>query len=112
MEHIKLDTNNHLRRWKRDDCAARSRFGLPRSSTESLAKMKSSSETTHRNGFFGRGSKDDEAYSAHESQMERGMAATPESSARSSEIDPRSGIVSPRATRAEAQTIDGAEQLY
>ena len=71
--------------------------GLRRSTTEQTGNNNFGS--VHRNRFFGKSSKNAGKDSGEESLMEQGMAAIPESGSGSSRIDPRSGVISPRAMR-------------
>ncbi|MCJ1306729.1 hypothetical protein MMC25_000372 [Agyrium rufum] len=94
---------------KNDGEGSKSRFTLHRAATDNQngGNGGGGGSKVHRNRFFGRrGARERaEVESEYQDLMEQGMADVPDGG----RMDPRSGIVSPRAVRTESEDEDGEE---
>ena len=85
---------------------SKSPFGMGRrTSTDSQSKMRRGSSLIHRNRFFSRGKRTDDEDEERD-LMEQGMADIPEVAGVPARIDPRTGIVSPKAVRLSTESED------
>ena len=85
---------------------SRSPFGMGRrTSTDSQSKMRRGTSLIHRNRFFSRGKKTDDEDEERD-LMEQGMADIPEVAGVPARMDPRTGIVSPKAVRLSTESED------
>lgn len=107
VENADGHKDGHLGRTTSRDSVSRSRFGLPRSSTESPSRLRNSLSTSRRNRFFGRRGKGDMPEEAHEDLMEQGMADIPEVGSGSRRGDARSRASSPPDQKSGLGRNDG-----
>ena len=85
---------------------SRSPFGMGRrTSTDSQSKTRRGSSLIHRNRFFSRGKRTDDEDEERD-LMEQGMADIPEAAGVPARMDPRTGIVSPKAVRLSTESED------